>query len=270
MTDSASALPAPRQPPARLWILVAIVGGGLSASFLLPDRPKMRDCAIAMSLPPQVDAWRGIERKPSTQELDLLARDTSFHKMDYFLVDPVLQQSLINQWHRVSVSIVQSGQDLNSSIHRPERCLPAQGFKDLQSNVVTLDLDGRTLDVVRLRCYSEPPDPVSGKPLAGPDGARLRIQHVIYYWFVGSHSTTPNHYERTFIDMKDRLLGGYDQHWSYVMLSAAFTDQSVAAGVPLGDAFYANGRSEEETDFLLKRISAAVSKHSMRWDQVTD
>ena len=188
--------------------------------------------------------------------------------MDYAVFHPVWDTPVINEWHHVAASIVLSGQDLNSSIHRPERCLPAQGFKDIRSSVIELDAGDRKLNVVRLRCYTEPTDEKSGKAYATPKGDRLRIQHVIYYWFVGSHSVTTSHYERTWIDLKDRLLGGFDQHWAYVMISASFTDDLLQSGVPARDELYRKGRTEEETDHLLALIARGVCRHAMRWDRI--
>ncbi|MGI8605096.1 MAG: exosortase-associated EpsI family protein [Verrucomicrobiales bacterium] len=258
----------PSRVTRRLAALFLIVLAGLSTSFLLPDRPKMRDCAIAMSLPAEMGFWRGFSREPGKEELEKLAEDTQFEKKEYLLIDPLRQRPMINSWHAITASIVQSGQDLNSSIHRPERCLPAQGFKDLRSQIITLTVDGRPLKITRLRCFNEPTDPKTGRRFALPDGGPLRIQHVIYYWFVGTHVVTPNHSERTLVDMKDRLIGGYDQHWSYVMLTGAFTDDLVHAGAGARDEFYPEGRTESETDDLLKQLTEAISRHSMRWSQV--
>jgi hypothetical protein len=258
----------PSNPARRLAVLVAFVLGGLSLAFLFPDGTRMRESAIAMSLPERIDAWKGTSRPPSAEEGALLAPDTRFEKMDYAVVHPVWDTPAIHDWHHVAASIVLSGQDLNSSIHRPERCLPAQGFKDIRSSVIELDVGDRKLSVVRLRCYTEPTDKQSGKAYATPKGERLRIQHVVYYWFVGSHAVTTSHYERTWIDLKDRLLGGFDQHWAYVMVSASFTDDLVRSGLPAGDELYKAGRTEAETDHLLEQIARGICRHSMRWDRI--
>lgn len=253
----------------RLAALIALVLGGLSLSFLLPKKPPMRDCAIAMKLPEQVGFWRGVPREPSKEERAKLAEDTTFEKKDYYLLGPVSDTSLVGPMHRVGASIVRSGQDLNSSIHRPERCLPAQGFKELRGEQITVEIDGRRLPVMRLRCFTEHTDPETGAPIALPSGERLRIEHVMYYWFVGSHTATADHFERTFTDMKDRLLGGYNQHWAYVLLSAAFTRPLVERGLPLGDHVYPQGRSEQETDILLTEMVQAISRSAMDWEQIT-
>ena len=76
-------------------------------------------------------------------------------------------------------------------------------------------------------CYHEQLDQTTRKLMVGKNGHPIRIRHVFYYWFVGSHSLTAGHYDRTFIDMKDRLLGGFDQRWAYVLLGGQITDTLV-------------------------------------------
>jgi hypothetical protein len=42
------------------------------------------------------------------------------------------------------------------------------------------------------------------------------LNAVNYYWFVGSNDVTGDHGERTAIDVRDRLFGGYNQRWAFV------------------------------------------------------
>ena len=55
----------------------------------------------------------------------------------------------------VQASIVLSGHDLNDSIHRPERCLPAQGFKELKLEPRILKTEQGDVPITRIRCYTE-------------------------------------------------------------------------------------------------------------------
>ena len=107
----------------------------------------------------------------------------------------------------VQASIVLSGHDLNDSIHRPERCLPAQGFKELR-------LEPRVVPTRSRRRARSPASAATPKSrtlrpanfVLDPNGRPVRLQHVFYYWFVGSHCLTSDHYQRTLTDMRDRLL----------------------------------------------------------------
>jgi hypothetical protein len=127
-----------------------------------------------------------------------------------------------------------SGKDLNSSLHRPERCLPAQGLNLLGSSELPVKLkNGRTIVLTRLKC-------------SGKEGGGLSYTHLNYYFFVGHDSVKHTHYGRTLKDMRDRLMGGYDQRWAYITISsnlvkAAMKDEA-------DQPYYSAQLSEEETD----------------------
>ena len=43
---------------------------------------------------------------------------------------------------------------------------------------------------------------------------------MTYYWFVGHTDTTSSHIWRTWLDMRDRLIHGYNQRWAYITVAA--------------------------------------------------
>jgi hypothetical protein len=61
-----------------------------------------------------------------------------------------------------------------------------------------------------------------------------------YYWFIGSDQTTPSHFTRTFIDMRDRLFKGTVQRWAYVTVMSRIS----------GSGSF--GRSEQQTDDMIQ------------------
>ena len=52
------------------------------------------------------------------------------------------------------------------------------------------------------------------------DKSRATLRNVNYYWFVGYSDMTPSHLTRTGLDLRDRLLRGYNQRWAYVTVTA--------------------------------------------------
>ncbi len=105
--------------------------------------------------------------------------------------------------------MVQSGDDMNNSIHRPERCLKAQGYHKIEPTTVKIEVGERSLKVTRLSFVQ-----------TLPDGAELPA--LMYYWFVGADHVTNSHYERTLYDIKHRLLEGTNQRWAYISLLSQF------------------------------------------------
>src|ERR1044071_3378464 len=133
----------------------------------------------------------------------------------------------------IYVSIVLSGADLDNSIHRPERCLPAQGWTiaDTRSLEVPLN-DGKKLEVTRLH-------DVRQAPLRS--GEMVSVYNLNYYWFVGYHHLTASHLKRTMIDIQDRVFKGYNQRWAYITVAADITKGFVPFGL-----------NEAETDAMLR------------------
>ena len=214
-------------------MLLLAAAGGLAISRHAPIR--VGDTPTFM-LPARVDGYRSIEQRfcqnerclatfdvhellktnrcPRCEgELDnitlaenrILPKDTVILKRIY--------ESSIGQ--SMAVSVVISGSE-QRSIHRPQQCLPAQGFTIEGSRVVTVDdIPGRApLDVMVLDARTRYVDA----------GGRAREHHVAYaYWFIGDDRETPYHLQRLFWMGADRLLRGVAHRWAYVGISTRRT-----------------------------------------------
>jgi EpsI family protein len=170
--------------------------------------------------------WAGKPGIVTQRERDGLAPDTQFCREVY---DDGLGDSVL-------VSIVLSGHDLDNSIHRPERCLPAQGWTIVDSTSKTLPVaqaPGGELPVTRLH---------NMRQVSLTKGTAATVYDLDYYWFIGYSDITASHFEREFIDMKDRLLHGYNQRWAFVTVAAEI----------------GNGRDEKQTGEVIERLIARV------------
>ena len=190
-----------------LIITQVVMAVGLGAIYLLPKTFGIRESAIIMALPSYLSGWSGKHSEPSQKVLESLAEDTDYEQAEYYRWTP----GRYNKRDRISTFIVLSGDDMNNSIHRPERCLDAQGFDILESSVVELDVGRKTkMPARRLLCRHR-------------EGGFSRIS---YYWFTGAAIITPGHYKRTLTDMWDRLVTGTNQRWAYVTISAELFEES--------------------------------------------
>ncbi len=186
----------------RLAILLAVLLGGMSSIFLLPRQLGFQPVGVLLELPKMVGGWYGTDLAVSPKEVQVLGEGTEFARKSY----------RNGRGYEVVASIVLSGQDMNTSIHRPERCLPAQGFTVIDSRPVAIARAGREpLRVSRLH---------NVRKVAAADGSPVSLYNVTYYWFAGHTDTTASHFARTWIDVKDRLLHGYNQRWAYLTVSA--------------------------------------------------
>lgn len=198
----------------RLILLPVVMFGGLASIYLLPQAGDTAQSAVRMVLPRVSGEWELTVIPASKEEIGTLAKDTEFSKAiclkpreDFYARDgnPIPD--------RVDLSIVLSGHDLNNSIHRPERCMPAQGHLNLVGSDVIIKLsDGKEVEVRRLRSEQK-------VPLNQERTEFLNLDCVTYYFFVGYDRISNDHLERTFVDMKDRVFRGMDQRWAYVSVS---------------------------------------------------
>ncbi len=221
----------------RLLVLQGVLLLGLGSIALLPKAPERPEPGISMNLPLFVGDWVGKDEEVSEKERQVLGPDTQFARKSYTNM----------KGDQIFVSIVLAGHDMNTSIHRPERCLPAQGYVMIDSSVRKLDMDN-PITVTRLH---------NKRNIPLRDGGHITEYSLDYYWFVGSSETTHDHIERNYIDVRDRLLKGYNQPWAFVTVICRITE-----------GLLPRGRSEAETDKVindfLKELIPVIMKDTVK------
>jgi hypothetical protein len=237
----------------RVWLLPVILGGAMSSIYFLPQVGEVASSAVTMELPGSSGPWIFRTFPPSEAEISTLGPDTKFSKAVCLRARPGevddLGYSIPDQ---IQLSIVLSGYDLNNSIHRPERCMPAQGHNITSSGDVLLKLsNNRQFAAKRLLSVQRIP---TGKE--STDVAEFNC--ITYYFFVGHDQVTNDHLKRTFIDMRDRLVRGMDQRWAYASVSMWYGKvPSIRTEV-----------TEEEADQKLRDFVSEFAERQIDWDQV--
>jgi hypothetical protein len=246
--------PTPAAMKFPLPILPVLTGALLATVHLLPEAGEMAGSAVNMDLPSSAGTWTMRSIPASELELAILAADTRFSKAVCLRpregeVDLV---SGLTVPDRIDLSLVLSGHDLNNSIHRPERCMPAQGHVIGDSSNVVLDLpNGRKISARRLLSVQTIPTNEERTEYAS-------FNCVTYYFFVGHDSITHDHLKRTLVDMKDRLVRGMDQRWAYVSASMWY------GKVP----WIEEEVSIEEADQKLRQFITEFGMKQIDWDMV--
>jgi EpsI family protein len=235
----------------RLIILLALLLGGLSTVFLLPAQSKFHQpVGIELALPERLDGnWYGRDEKVSEDERKVLGEKTEFARKSYRNA----------RGDTIQASIVLAGADMNTSIHRPEWCLPAQGWTIANSGKVPLQIPGRgQLVATRLSNMRFVPDKATGKPILRPDGTPITFRNLDYYWFVGYDGITESHLSRNLIDIRDRLLHGYNQRWAFMTVASNITEN-----------LREDGLNEAETDAMIQgfiqKLVPATHKESVKF-----
>jgi len=192
------------------------------------------EAGVVMRLPTLVGEYWGTDEPVSPSELALLPADTEFAKKIY--------QDLSG--NSLTAQIVLSGGE-KRSIHRPEVCLPGQGWSVQTGEVIPITLaNGRVLDVMKLSLVRD---------IEIAPGERRQLKSYFLYWFVGKDTTTPYHWVRLAKTNWDMVRHKLQHRWAYVIVTA-----------PVLEGFKAGARSDEQTlDMLKDFIRQSVPKFQL-------
>jgi len=105
------------------------------------------------------------------------------------------------------VSMVITG-DQRASIHRPQWCLPGQGFAILSTETVDVALDSDSSLGIALLQIRKAEDESNSRAAQG--------RSWFAYWFVGRNMTTAYHWRRHLQAAFDSIFRGSVQRWAYV------------------------------------------------------
>ena len=225
------------QKPILLASALALMGLGAGAVGHLKAHqrlgtPGIRFAPIPGSVTVEIDLPEHVlnfssEKVPQEKiVLDTLPKDTSYAQRLYKAPDGF--------W--VNANIILMGAD-RTSIHKPEFCLPGQGWH----------IDERSSVVIPIQAdppYSLPVSKwVLSKSVRTPEGAQQEVRGLYVFWFVADREQTPSHWERVLWLARDLFTKGVLQRWAYVSYfcvclpgqqDACFdrVKQLIAAGVP--------------------------------------
>lgn len=242
----------------RFLILAAILAVFLGVLIAMPASPPMKPSRLARELPETFGQWIGKPGEVGEAELRILAEDTDFERMSYFPVD--------GNDFEIEASIVFSGQNITQSIHRPEVCMRAQGWKFVKETYFPFEdvlPGGEALPVKEIISYRPRVKKEGEKlvPVLSESGEQILDWRASYYTFFGHETIVSGHYQRTIKDVKDRLLKGYSQRWAYATFATSIPSKYAEQGMKLGNI---KSRDEEGTrehirQFLKELMPLVVS-----------
>ncbi len=189
---------------------------------------------IGLNLPLQTRGFQGQALEMTAQEQNVLDEGVRLARTVY----------RSEKGLRVLATVVVGGPG-KRTLHRPEVCLPGQGWTIASSNVVPVSLaDGREVEATLLQIFRE----TELEP-----GQRVRMRGLNFYWYVGSDGTTrPDYYGHISKGYQDAILRNLNHRWSMVSIFVPVSE------APLGqeDPLLAFGVLEEVRAFLADWVPA--------------
>jgi hypothetical protein len=131
--------------------------------------------------------------------LDTLPQDTSFAQRRYTAPDGF--------W--VNANIVLMGMD-RTSIHKPEFCLPGQGWRIDQKTTVNIPIEGTNAYQLPVAKW------LITNFIQTPDGKKTEVRGLYVFWFAADNEETASHWRRIWWLTRDLLETGVLQRWAYV------------------------------------------------------
>jgi EpsI family protein len=208
-TPAPATVPPKRRGPSvtHLLIVVVILAVTVIVTALTSNVTQALEPGIRLEggrpfLPQRLGQWQGAELQGLTEdERKLLPSDTEGARRRY----------RDGAGHEVACSVVLAGTDV-TSIHRPELCLPGQGWLIENGTVTSLPAPGAPGGALQVMW-------MDAKRNVGPNGERnVLMRSVFAYWFIGKDRVTPHHWERMMWTAKDRVLHGRNHRWAYVLV----------------------------------------------------
>ena len=208
----------------QLALIVAILGLTILLTALTADVTRVSEPGIRLVngqpyLPETVGNWVSTAVDGLSEvEKKLLPADTGGIRRRY--VNP--------DGREINCSVIVAGRDV-SSIHRPELCLPGQGWNIQRENVEEIKAataPGGELKVMRMDAFHSVAQAAPGRP----------VRTIFVYWFVGKDRTTPHHWERILWTTSDRVLFNRNHRWAYLLIASPVRPEMTAEALERAQA----------------------------------
>ncbi|MGA9778632.1 MAG: exosortase-associated EpsI family protein [Verrucomicrobiia bacterium] len=217
-------------------VLALIAGGAGALTWLKKNQrlgaPGIKATPIPGSirmdfdLPAHVLDFSSKKEAQAQTVLDTLPRDTSYAQRLYADTNGF--------W--VNANVILMGMD-RTSIHKPDFCLPGQGWNIDKRETVSIPIQGPRpyrLQVAKWTITNF---------VQNQDGQKEKVRGLYVFWFAAKNEETDSHWQRIWWLTRDLLTKGALQRWAYISYfaicppgqeDAAFAriEKLIAASVP--------------------------------------
>ena len=196
-----------RQAVVRSVVVLLLVSTTIGVCVLFPNAAENSEAGMILELPArdQVPGYLGYERPISKEEKKWLPGDTGILKMLYVPKKSTASNEAEASEEGISASLILSGND-RRSLHRPEVCLRAQGWRIAGKETVTLSVAGQDLKVM---------DFTLRRKVNEEDGSVRNVRAHYVYWWIGASRSTSSDFERILFTVLDNIFRNVNNRWGY-------------------------------------------------------
>jgi hypothetical protein len=192
------------------FVVLTLIAGTAGALNWLKGRQKLGrpgikatpvpgSMTMKIDLPERALDFTSTNVPESEIELSYFPKDTSYARRHYQTPDGF----------DVTATVVLMGAD-RTSIHRPEYCMPGQGWHIDKKTEVNIPVDGPHpygLPVMKW---------VVSNFSQTPDGRKIAVRGLLVFWFVAEKEQTADYVRFQYFLVRDLLLTGVLQRWAYI------------------------------------------------------
>ena len=154
---------------------------------------------MKIALPERVPGFTSTNMPEPQTVIDYLPKDTSYAGRLYTATNGL----------QINSTVILMGAD-RTSIHKPDYCLPGQGWSINEKSVVNIPVAGPQNYQLRVAKW------MVGNVYQTPDGQKHEVSGLYVFWFVADGEQTTDNYQRMWWLGRDLLRTGVLQRWAYV------------------------------------------------------
>ena len=194
---------------------VVITAGGLGICAMTDVNPAIAAPGVVLELPLQFGKYQGQKFDMTAVERNILDQGVDLARCQYLSTDQ----------HMMLATVIQSGMG-GRTLHRPEVCLPGQGWNITERLKIPVKLEnGRTIQATLLRMHRDyEPSP----------GTRKRMRALNLYWYIGSDGTTSDdYYDHIRISYFDAVFRNLAHRWAMASFFVPMPEGDVGITDPM-------------------------------------
>lgn len=199
----------------QLGIAALILGGGLGVCSLTDGSYHVGPPGISIEMPSLIGPFVSTEHPMTSREKNILPEGVRIERRFYTKSD-----------RAILATMVLSGAE-KRSLHSPDSCLPAQGWKVSSQSLITLPLADQEITVTLMNMYQDIQD---------KEGRRARIRALNLFWYLGSDGTTcAGYHEHVRKTYSDAFFKNLNHRWTLLTFFVPLPDSTTGIDDPYAE-----------------------------------